>query len=105
MILLPFPVCFKLDFSFDTAVYICSSNVYEVPTSSCVNMLNESAVNIEETPLGDYGYDETDGGVNGGGGEEEDEVEEAEGTVFETSQANKRPRAMNYTQLEDVVLI
>ena len=58
-------------------------------------------MNIEDAPLGDYEYNEMDGGVHGGG-EEEDEVQEIEGEVFEATYSK---RSKGYTQLEDTVLI
>ena len=58
-------------------------------------------MNIEDAPLGDYEYNEMDGGVHGGG-EEEDEVQEIEGEVFEATYSK---RLKGYTQLEDTVLI
>ena len=62
-------------------------------------MLNEVAVNVDEVPLGHFGYNETDGGVDVGGDDEE--VEE----VYESSQGIKRSRAVNYTAAEDEALI
>ena len=44
-------------------------------------------------------------GVDGGGEEEEDDVNDFEWGVFDSSQENKRPRVINYTQLEDENLI
>ena len=58
-------------------------------------MLNDGAVNIDEVPLSHFGYSETEGGVDVGGDDEEEvEVEEV-----------KRPRAVNYTVVEDEALI
>ena len=56
-------------------------------------MLNDDAVNIDEVPLGHFGYNETEGGVDVGGDDDE-EVEEV-----------KRARAVNYTVVEDEALI
>ncbi|KAE8819983.1 Galactoside 2-alpha-L-fucosyltransferase [Hordeum vulgare] len=72
-------------------------------------ILGENAVNIEDAPLGDYGYNDMDGGVHDGGKEEEEEEElqEIVGEVFEGSQSTTgyRKRKKGYTQLEDEVLI
>ena len=62
-------------------------------------MLNEAAVNVDEAPLGQFDYNETDGGVDGGG--DDNEVEE----MFMTSQGIKWPRAVKYTVVEDEALI
>ena len=37
------------------------------------------SVDIDNPPLGNYGYNEVDGGVDGGTGEEDNEVEEVDG--------------------------
>ncbi|KAI5014541.1 hypothetical protein ZWY2020_055931 [Hordeum vulgare] len=76
--------------------------------SEYATILEENTVNIEDALLGDYGYNDMDGGVHGGGEEEEEEEElqEIGGEVLEASQSttgyNKRKKG--YTQLEDEVL-
>ena len=42
-----------------------------------MQMLDDNTVDIDQAPIGDYGYNEMDGGVHGHG-VEEDEVEEVE---------------------------
>ena len=69
-----------------------------------MQILDDNTVDIDKAPIGDYGYNEMDGGVHGHG-EEEDEVEEVEEGVFDQAQAKVRARLKNYTQLEDQVLI
>ena len=44
-----------------------------------MDVLNEAAVNIEETPLGAFGYNETNGGVDGADDEDDLEIEEIGG--------------------------
>ena len=61
-------------------------------------MLNDASVDIAETPLGDYSYDETDGGVEGGVGGDEDELEEVDALAV-------KQRGVNYTVKEDETLI
>ena len=56
------------------------------------------SVQINNSPLGNFGYNEADGGVDGGAGEEDNEVEEVEGTTLSR-------RGTNYTVLEDQTLI
>ncbi|KAE8815155.1 Galactoside 2-alpha-L-fucosyltransferase [Hordeum vulgare] len=71
-------------------------------------ILEENAVNIEDAPLGEYGYNDMDDGVHGGGEEEEEEeLQEIGGEVFEASQSTTgySKRKKGYTQLEDEVLI
>ena len=52
-------------------------------------------MDIDAAPLGDYSYDETAGGVEGGAGEDDDEVEEVDAPK----------RGVNYTVVEDETLI
>ncbi|KAE8813616.1 Galactoside 2-alpha-L-fucosyltransferase [Hordeum vulgare] len=72
-------------------------------------ILEENTENIEDAPLGDYGYNGMDDGVHGGGEEEEEEEEELQeiGGIFEASQSTigYSKRKKGYTQLEDEVLI
>ncbi|KAI5019704.1 hypothetical protein ZWY2020_044592 [Hordeum vulgare] len=72
-------------------------------------ILEENTENIEDAPLGDYGYNGMDDGVHSGGEEEEEEEElqEIGGEVFEASQSTigYSKRKKGYTQLEDEVLI
>ena len=56
------------------------------------------SVEIESPPLGNYSYNEFDGGVDGGTGEDDNEVEEVDG-------AGLSRRGSNYTILEDQCLI
>ena len=56
------------------------------------------SVDIDNHPLGNYGYNEVDGGVDGGTGEEDNEVEEMDG-------AGLSRRGTNYTILEDQTLV
>ena len=56
-------------------IRICSSNLYEVPTASYMNMLNEGTIDINQTPLSLFGYNETEGDVDGGGEEGDDEAD------------------------------
>ena len=65
----------------------------DAATTSYVELLNEGAVDIHEVPLGHFGYNETDGGVDVGGDDDEEEEVEVEEI--------KRPRAVNYTIVED----
>ena len=51
---------------------------------------------IEQAPIGDYGYNEMDGGVDAHSGEE-DEVEEIGEGMFDQAQAKVRVRSKNYT--------
>ena len=57
-------------------------------------------MNIDDVPLGDYEYNEMDGGEHGG--DDEEEVQEIEGEVFEAAFSM---RSRGYTILEDTVLI
>ncbi|KAI4981948.1 hypothetical protein ZWY2020_022440 [Hordeum vulgare] len=51
-------------------------------------ILEENAVNTEDAPLADYGYNDMDGRVHGGNEEgEEEELQEIGGEVFEASQS------------------
>ena len=68
-----------------------------------VQMLDDNTVDIDQAPIGDYGYNEMDGGVHGHGGEEDD-VEEVDEGVYDEAQA-KRAISKNYTPPEDKVLI
>ena len=55
-------------------------------------------VDIENPPLGNYGYNDMDGGIEGGAGEDDDDdVEEVDG-------AGQSRRGANYTILEDQTL-
>ena len=65
-----------------------------------VDLLNEAAVNVEEVPLGQFEYNEFDGGIDDGG-DDDDEVEE----MVMTLQGIKQPRAVNYAIVEDEALI
>ena len=65
--------------------------------TSYVELLNDVAVDIDEAPLGHFGYNEADSGVDVGGDDEEEEEVEVEEI--------KRPRAVNYTVVEDEALI
>ena len=56
------------------------------------------SVDIDSPPLGNYSYNEFDGGVDGGTGEDDNEVEEVDG-------AGLSRRGSNYTILEDQCLI
>ena len=56
------------------------------------------SVEINKPPLGNFGYNKVDSGVNGGTGEEDIEVEEGDG-------AGISRRGTNYTVLEDQTLI
>lgn len=56
------------------------------------------SVDLESPPLGNYSYNEFDGGVDGGTGEDDNEVEEVDG-------AGLSRRGSNYTILEDQCLI
>ena len=62
-----------------------------------MQMLDDNTVDIDQAPIGDYGYNEMDGGVHGHG-EEEDEVEVIGEGVFDQAQAKVRARSKNYTQ-------
>ena len=62
----------------------------EAATAGYMDILNEHAVNIEETPLGAFGYNETEEGVDGAGEEGDDEVEEIGGSVFTASKRRGR---------------
>ena len=66
--------------------------------TSYVELLNDGMVDIDEAPLGHFDYNETNGGVDVGG---DDDEEEEEVEVEEI----KRPRAVNYTVVEDEALI
>ena len=58
-----------------------------------MNAMNNATVDIETPPLGDFGYDEADGGVG-----DDDEVEEVDASTV-------KQRGVNYTVLEDENLI
>jgi hypothetical protein len=70
--------------------------------------LNDHSVDIGETPLGSFD-DEVEGGEVEGEGEEieegDEDVEEIEEGVFDASQGKKRPRTVNYTEIEDTCLV
>ena len=78
----------------------CCTQICSGMPNAFVDMLNKAAVNVDEAPLGQFEYNETDSGVDGGGDDEE-EVEE----MVMTSQGIKRARAVNYTVVEDEALI
>lgn len=56
-----------------------------------VQMLDDNTVHINQAPIGDYGYNELDGGHG-----EEDDVEEVDEGVYDEAQA-KHARSTNYT--------
>ena len=78
----------------------CCSQICSGLPNAFVDMLNEATVNVDEAPLGQFEYNETDCGVDGGGDDEE-EVDE----MVMTSQGIKWARAVNYTVVEDEALI
>ena len=57
-------------------------------------------MNVEDVPLGQFEYNEFDGGIDDGG-DDDDEVEE----MVMKSQGIKKKRAVNYTVVEDEALI
>ena len=63
--------------------------------NSFMDMLNSASVDLDSTPLGDFIYDETDGGVEGGAEDDDDEVEEVDAPKH----------GVNYTVVEDETLI
>ena len=65
-------------------------------TAKFVHVLDNNAVDIDQALIGDYNYNEMDGGVHGHG-EEEDEVEVIGEGVFDQAQAKVRVRSKNYT--------
>ena len=73
-------------------------------TADFVQILDDNTVDIDQAPIGDYGYNEMDGGVHGHG-EEEDDVQEVDEGMLDEAQAKSRARPRNYTPLEDKVLI
>ena len=80
-----------------------STGLHDV-TDEFVHMLDDNIVDIDQAPIGDYGYNEMDGGVDGHGEEEDEVVKIGEG-VFDQAQAKVRARSKNYTQLELQILI
>jgi hypothetical protein len=70
--------------------------------------LNDNSVDIGEMPLGSFD-DKVGGDEVEGEGEEieegDEDVEEIEEGVFDASQGKKRPRTVNYTEIEDTCLV
>uniref|UniRef100_A0A8I6YEU6 Uncharacterized protein n=1 Tax=Hordeum vulgare subsp. vulgare TaxID=112509 RepID=A0A8I6YEU6_HORVV len=60
---------------FFAAVWVFRSRIRRLfSRSEYAAILEENAMNIEVAPLGDYGYNDMDGGVHGGGEEEKEEA-------------------------------
>ena len=66
----------------------CSAGLHDA-TADFVQMLDDNTVDIDQAPIGDYNYNEMDGGMHGHG-EEEDDVEEVDEGVFDEAQAKSR---------------
>ena len=81
----------------------CSADLHDA-TAKFVHMLDDNAVDIDQAPIGDYDYNDMDGGVDRHG-VEEDEVEKIGEGVFDKAQAKVHARSKNYTRLEHQVLI
>ena len=67
-----------------------------------MDLLNELAVRITEAQLGAFGME---GEVDGEGEEVDDEVTEIEEGVFVAQGEEKKKRAGNYSEVEDVLLV
>ena len=59
--------------------------------------MNGASINIDNSPLGNFSYDNTDGGVEGGAGDDDE--------VAEVDASSVKQRGVNYTVVEDETLI
>jgi hypothetical protein len=70
--------------------------LHEVP-SSFFDLLNDNAIDLDQTPLGDFEHD-----MDEGNGDKVDEIEEG---LFDVLRLTQRKRTMNYTDVDDACLV